>query len=335
LYGLPIWITEFNANPYRSTAVQLGFMELALPYLETLDYVERYNWFQPNPTPLDPNDNVTNVGTGEFYTTRPPGLAIITDVGLTYKNQVSTPSVLGITLNASNNLNLEDFPNIALNKTAVASSAYSTNIPSGAVSGDAALSLWQANFGVSANSNFALLPAWFEVDLQGSFTINGIRIVELTKALKDFKFQVWDPTLAMGLGGWSDVITVTGNPATPLTTYKTFTPITATKVRLYISAHNSLDYIKLSELEVYGVVSSTLGNPKFEKQAFAIYPNPIKNGVLNITGNEEIQYVDVYSILGNKINILFVNNELQISDLASGVYFLRVNNKYSFKFIKN
>jgi len=232
-------------------------------------------------------------------------------------------------------LNIEEFPNIALNKTAVASSAYSTNIPSGAVSGDAALSLWQANFGVSANSNFALLPAWFEVDLQGSFTINGIRIVELTKALKDFKFQVWDPTLAMGLGGWSDVITVTGNPATPLTTYKTFTPVIATKVRLYISAHNSLDYIKLSELEVYGVVSSTLGNPKFEKQAFAIYPNPVKNGVLNITGNEEIQYVDVYSILGNKINILFVNNELQISDLASGVYFLRVNNKYSFKFIKN
>jgi hypothetical protein len=106
LYGLPIWITEFNANPYRSTAIQLGFMELALPYLETLSYVERYNWFQPNPTPLDPDDNVTNAGPGEFYTTRPPGAAILTTVGTTYKNQLSTPAIPETTLNENNNLNL-------------------------------------------------------------------------------------------------------------------------------------------------------------------------------------------------------------------------------------
>ena len=37
LYGLPIWITEFNANPNRATWVNKGFMELALPYLESLD----------------------------------------------------------------------------------------------------------------------------------------------------------------------------------------------------------------------------------------------------------------------------------------------------------
>jgi Glycosyl hydrolase catalytic core len=106
LYGLPIWITEFNANPYRSTAIQQGFMELALPYLETLSYVERYNWFQPNPTPLDPDDNETNVGTGEFYTTRPPGAAVLTTIGTTYKNQVSTPAIPETTLDENNNLNL-------------------------------------------------------------------------------------------------------------------------------------------------------------------------------------------------------------------------------------
>ena len=106
LYGLPIWISEFNANPYRSTAIQQGFMELALPYLETLSYVERYNWFQPNPTPLDPDDNETNVGTGEFYTTRPPGSAIITPIGTIYKNQVSNPAVPVNTVDANNNLNV-------------------------------------------------------------------------------------------------------------------------------------------------------------------------------------------------------------------------------------
>jgi len=48
IYGLPIWITEFNANPARSQAVNARFLELALPYLEGLDYVERYNWFPYN-----------------------------------------------------------------------------------------------------------------------------------------------------------------------------------------------------------------------------------------------------------------------------------------------
>jgi hypothetical protein len=180
------------------------------------------------------------------------------------------------------------------------------------------------------------LPSWFEVDLQGSFIIDGIRIVELTKALKDFKFQVWDPELAMGVGGWSDVLNVTGNPATPLTTYKTFAPVTTTKVRLYIAAHNSLDYMKLSELEVYGFTATTLGVgvQQFKKKPFTLYPNPVTNGVLNITGNEEVQSVDVYNLLGAKMNTPFEKGPLVVKDLTPGIYFLSVNKKYSFKFIK-
>lgn len=88
LYGLPIWITEFNANPNRATWVNKGFMELALPYLESLDYVERYAWFQPNSGVADyfENDNYTNVG--EFY-----------------KNQISTPSISNASLSSESNLN--------------------------------------------------------------------------------------------------------------------------------------------------------------------------------------------------------------------------------------
>ncbi len=93
LYGLPIWITEFNANPNRSPEIQVGFMELALPYLETLPYVERYNWYQPNSLLSDPENKKTSPGTGEFYTTKPPGESILTKVGTTYKNQVSSPAV--------------------------------------------------------------------------------------------------------------------------------------------------------------------------------------------------------------------------------------------------
>ena len=88
LYGLPIWITEFNANPNRSNATNYGFMQLALPYLETLDYVERYAWFQPSS------------GTADYYSSG----TNLTNVGIFYKNQVSTPAISEPTISANSNL---------------------------------------------------------------------------------------------------------------------------------------------------------------------------------------------------------------------------------------
>lgn len=87
-YGLPIWVTEFNANPNRSNATNLAFMQLALPYLEGLDYVERYAWFEPNSDVADYYDaggNITNVGT---Y----------------YRDYQSTPSIPETTWSGDSNL---------------------------------------------------------------------------------------------------------------------------------------------------------------------------------------------------------------------------------------
>ena len=58
-------------------------MELAIPYLEGLDYVERYAWFQPLPT----GDN--NTGTADFYDES----MNLTEIGEFYKNHSSTPSI--------------------------------------------------------------------------------------------------------------------------------------------------------------------------------------------------------------------------------------------------
>ena len=97
VHGLPIWITEFNANPARSNATNAAFLALALPYLETLDYVERYAWFPYNSGTHyygwdDNTDKQTN-------TTK-------TAVGTNYANHVSTPAIPGTTVNTNNNLNL-------------------------------------------------------------------------------------------------------------------------------------------------------------------------------------------------------------------------------------
>ena len=68
LYGLPIWITEFNANRYRNEWVHRQFLELALPYLEETEYIERYSFFPPVTDQadfFDENNNYTQIG--EFY----------------------------------------------------------------------------------------------------------------------------------------------------------------------------------------------------------------------------------------------------------------------------
>jgi hypothetical protein len=91
LYKLPIWITEFNANPNRSAATNYGFMLLALPYLESLDYIERYCWFQPSS------------GVANYYNASGSAL---TNVGIFYRDQVSTPAIPDTTFSENNNLDI-------------------------------------------------------------------------------------------------------------------------------------------------------------------------------------------------------------------------------------
>jgi len=76
-YKMPIWITEFNANKNRLRATQDAFLQLALPWLESTPYVERYAYFQPD------GGNGSFVDAGGNLTT----------TGNIYLNQVSTPSV--------------------------------------------------------------------------------------------------------------------------------------------------------------------------------------------------------------------------------------------------
>ena len=71
----PLWITEFNANVNRATDIQNEFLQLALPYLESIGYVERYAYFQPL------------TGTGDFFEN-----GQLTSTGQIYKDQVSTPA---------------------------------------------------------------------------------------------------------------------------------------------------------------------------------------------------------------------------------------------------
>ncbi|MRX47000.1 glycosyl hydrolase [Pedobacter puniceum] len=63
-YKKPIWITEFNANRNTSEQTHIGFINLALPWLESQTFIERYAYFFPPALqPVDVNGNLTPIGT--------------------------------------------------------------------------------------------------------------------------------------------------------------------------------------------------------------------------------------------------------------------------------
>ena len=91
LYNLPIWITEFNGNVNRTDSVNLEFMKLALPYLDTLSYVERYAWFPSNSI----QQFINSFGN-------------LTLEGLYYAEHKSSPSIKNNIYANRNNLNIND-----------------------------------------------------------------------------------------------------------------------------------------------------------------------------------------------------------------------------------
>lgn len=92
------------------------------------------------------------------------------------------------------------------------------------------------------------------------------------------------------------------------------------------------------EFFVYPDPSLGVGSSTFE--SFRFYPNPVKD-VLNLDSQEIIDSVEVYNIMGQQVHYEtpeVSEAEINISDLKSGVYFIKVsiNNKQkTFKILKD
>ena len=91
--------------------------------------------------------------------------------------------------------------------------------------------------------------------------------------------------------------------------------------------------IGFSSLSLNG---STLGLQEFNSGFIRIHPNPVTN-FLTISGVNNIDSVKVYSLTGRLENEVFNTAQIEVSDLASGIYFVKVSNESNVitkKFIK-
>lgn len=74
------------------------------------------------------------------------------------------------------------------------------------------------------------------------------------------------------------------------------------------------------------VTPMTLSNNEFTADNFKLFPNPTSNGIVNILSNDnDTMNVQVFDILGKQVkNEILRNNTLNVSDLNSGIYIVKI-----------
>lgn len=108
-----------------------------------------------------------------------------------------------------------------------------------------------------------------------------------------------------------------------------------------ISVSNTNTTISLApgEFKVYADNQASLSINNFFsiENKVIIYPNPTSN-ILKVETSLTIDKVEVYNVIGRKIDtLLFNNNEVDVSDLTPGIYLLKIHSEGSIgakKFIK-
>ena len=74
---------------------------------------------------------------------------------------------------------------------------------------------------------------------------------------------------------------------------------------------------------------STLSSTQFNNADLSIYPNPVSNGFVNIRSTStDALTIAVYDLLGKQIsNTTLTNNRLNVSQLNTGIYILKISQK--------
>lgn len=83
-------------------------------------------------------------------------------------------------------------------------------------------------------------------------------------------------------------------------------------------------------------VQTTLGTSDFELKNLVVYPNPVKD-ILNISFDSAMNTVAIYNMMGQQVMAKPINaNEdtIDVSNLGSGTYFVKVQAENKFKTIK-
>ena len=129
-------------------------------------------------------------------------------------------------------------------------------------------------------------------------------------------------------GGFSNVLELTDGDAVDYCTSDTGTSLPVVDQRNYLRD----DFPDAGAFELGGTVLNILDQ---DIVSISIYPNPASD-IITIKGIENINFIKVYSISGTLEKQVFNTNQIDVSELSSGVYLIQIDNgtKFTKKIIK-
>ncbi len=215
----------------------------------------------------------------------------------TFSNQLVVYGLTGKVVDTCNT------PNIALNKTATASSSKNNFPVSNAFDGNAT-TFWKSN---AADTQFV------NVDLGTSFNICQVVLKWNKEIGKNFKIQLSNDTLQ-----WKNISTVKNNSSI---TNTIDVKGSGRYVRLYLTVPSNKNGYSLSEFEVYGNQSGTNCTQPTSLSVSDVYENTaVLHWQSTGTGNYNVQYKAVTS--GDWITISADTNFVALKGLACGSDYL-------------
>lgn len=246
-----------------------------------------------------------------------------------YSYRVMYYNVLGDSTYRSVQADVE-FPetrtNVLLRKPTTTSSTYnSTYVGSLAVDGISTPTDPSRWLSVS----FTTTPQWISVDLGGTYIVDKLNLYTglggYNNPLTDFKFQKFSG------GVWKDIFSRTGNTTTPFSIC--LPQDTVSQVRLYVTSAVG-GIVRLYEMELFGKLLPTTNTKQVAtNKSIYIYPNLVTNE-LNIVGLLNKTTIEVFNAQGCCVLKVPTDGKLDVSELKSGVYLLRIGDFEMQHFIK-
>jgi uncharacterized protein YjdB len=226
--------------------------------------------------------------------------------------------------------------NLALNRPVKVSSVYSGYTGDNAVDGNNSdnSSRW-----ISGNATESS-PQWIEINLERDCNITGIAFWTgaggaYNQPNNDFRIQYWDGS------AWVTIIVETGNTSSSYA--KNFAPVTANRVRLYVTKANNgaSPLVRLYEIEVYGnsVPTGIHQLTDSPKPIILPFPNPIldEDLTLLLKGFNPYKLVDlsISDITGRQV----FKRKVAVAEMeglpvrvsrnvfTNGIYFIKAENE--------
>ena len=122
-----------------------------------------------------------------------------------------------------------------------------------------------------------------------------------------------------------DFMTVT--PSTSWATFASTFTATNTFVVIYVRSPGAIDGSTETFWDNFSIVDATLSVNDVLASKFKVYPNPASDYIQIESNNVQISSVGLYSVLGKEVisQETLTNNRVDVSNLTSGVYFMKIN----------